>query len=96
MTGIDLARNMRTYQTAVGAQRLISALGGLGEIVTQRLGPCRPAAEADEGDVLLADNGQGRFGLAIRLPAQVAVAPGEKGLVWFCTDRSPVECCWRV
>jgi hypothetical protein len=78
MTGKDHASELRGYDSAIAAQRLIDECGGLREIVRAALGDSILPAFASVGDVVLVEN-EGREMLAI-CNGTTALAPGETGI----------------
>lgn len=79
MTGVEHAKELRGYETALQAARIIEDAGGLSAIATAALGPSVTPAYAAVGDVVLIENAD-REMLAICNGVNV-IAPGESGIV---------------
>jgi len=89
-TGTDPADGLRgTYSDAIGAVRVIDALGGLGAIASRHCGAPIDPAMASFGDIGIISN-SGRPCLAV-FGGQFFHAPGADGLKIF-----PVETCLQA
>jgi hypothetical protein len=93
ITGHDFAAGMRG-KSAKAALRFLRVSGGLDEIVCDALGPMCGATQVRIGDVVMAQAGKGRLGLAVVLGERLAVAPGPTGLM--AIPLSAALCGWTV
>ncbi len=92
MTGIDHAKDLRAYDSAQAAARLIDSRGGLEAIATGAMGNQIPALMAGPGDVVMHAEG-GRPTLAI-CNGSTLIAPGPDGIV--ALPMSAAITAWRV
>lgn len=84
LTGVDHRDRLPTVRSRDNAQAALELGGGLEAMVSAVLGPPKPAARAQRGDLVLADLGDGPT-VAVCL-GHLCAAPGITGLV---TDRMP-------
>jgi len=95
MTGVDYSVEFRgAYFSKRNAAKLLAGRGGLGELVTQALGPPLDSPKlAQRGDVVLVDSGGEGPALAVVMGAD-AVAPGPHAAVLVPMARW--QKAWRV
>lgn len=92
ITGIDHAAALRGYDSAVSAQRLIEARGGIRQIAIDALGVEIAPEFAAVGDLVLLENA-GRELLAV-CNGTCALAPGEDGMAVL--NMTAALAAWRV
>lgn len=92
ITGVDPAASLRGYDSALSAQRLIDARGGIRQIATDALGAEMAPVFAAVGDVVLIENA-GRELLAV-CNGTCALAPGEDGMAVL--SMTAALAAWRV
>jgi len=94
LTGFDAAEDLRgTYDSALGAARVVKELGGMEKLITDRLG-VEPvgAGYANVGDILLADL-EGQLTAAV-CNGETMLAPSAECLVALPT-LSALKC-WKI
>lgn len=86
-TGVDVMGQLRgTYSTALGAARTIEGMGGIEQVLADRLGALVPVVMAQTGDIGLCDDGR-----LVWFGGAMWHGPGESGLV---VTGAPLRC-WR-
>lgn len=92
MTGWDFAAEVEGYTTALQAERVLKARGGLRAVASDALGDPIPPLMATVGDVVLMEN-EGRELLAI-CNGTNAIGPGAEGVAVL--DMAAALAAWRV
>lgn len=92
MTGQDHAITFRGYDTALGAERLLKANGGVRGLATKAWGEPVPVAFAAVGDPVLMLN-EGRELLAV-CNGTSAISAGPDGVV--ALDMSAALAAWKI
>jgi len=94
VTGEDPAAAWRgTYKDALGAARVLAALGGMEGLAAKFLGEAVPVAMAQPADVGLLPTDEGRECFAVCMGDRWLV-PGENGLIWV--DSCQLKKAWRL
>lgn len=91
--GADPMADLRGYDSALSAGRVLASAGGLLAAVTARMGSPITGTMAQIGDVALVRHGQGLLSMGICIGPYIA-APGQSGLLMVSIARA--EAAWRV
>lgn len=78
-TGVDHAEAWRGYATEVEARAIIDTAGGMDRLVPL---PARPVLSAQRGDVVLAEQDDGRQTFGVVIGGGMYACPGPRGLVF--------------